>query len=318
MLHLQAGVDLQERDGAALAQQKLHRACAHVACGGADVARSGVDAFALGIAQKRSGGLFHQLLVAPLQRAVARAQHHHVAVGVGQHLGLDVAGLVEELLHKALAPAKGGDGFAHGGFIQLGYFVHAPRDLHAPPTAAKRGLDDDGQAVLLGKGQHLARVLHRVGRAHHQRCTHLQGDLARFHLVAQLGNGGGARANPGQACVDHGLGKGGVFRKEAVARVHRIGPAFFGDGQELFDVQVGVCGAVTVQPIGFIGHAGVQRVDVGIGIHSDGLHAVVGAGAGDADGDLASVGDQDFFHRELSNRCQGVGATPAGISSANG
>jgi hypothetical protein len=76
--------------------------------------------------------------------------------------------------------------------------------------------------------------------------------------------------------------------------VHGVGSAFFGDGQQLFDVQVGVGRAVAVQPIGFIGHAGVQGVDVGIGVHGDGLHAVVGAGAGDADGDLASVGDQDF------------------------
>ena len=228
-------------------------------------------------------------------------------MGVGQHLGFDVAGFVEELLHKALAPAKGRDSLAHRRFVQLSHFVHAPGDLHAAPAAAKRGLDDDGQAVLLGKGQHLARVLHRVGRAHHQRRAHLQRNLACRHLVAQLGNGGGARANPGQACVDHGLGKGGVFREEAVAGVHRVRSALLGNGQELFDVEVGVRRAVTIQPIGFICHAGVQRVDVGIGIHSDGLHAVVGAGAGDADGDLASVGNQDFFHIKAPMFCSAQG-----------
>ena len=47
---------------------------------------------------------------------------------------------------------------------------------------------------------------------------------------------------------------------------------------------------------GLVGHAHVQGVDVGIGVHGDGLHAVVAAGAHHAHGDLASVRNQDFFH----------------------
>ena len=219
-----------------------------------------------------------------------------MAVRVGDHLRFDVARPVEKLLDKTLAATEGGDGLAHRRLVQVGHFVHAPGDLHAAAAAAERGLDDDGQAVLLGKGQHLGRVLDRPGRAGHQRRADFQRDAARLHLVAERGDGGRRRADPGQAGGDHGAREARVLRQEAVARMHRVGAAARGHGEQLVDVQVGVGGALAVQAIGFVGHARVQRVEVGIGIHRDRLHAVVGTGANDAHGDLAAVGDQDFLH----------------------
>ena len=44
------------------------------------------------------------------------------------------------------------------------------------------------------------------------------------------------------------------------------------------------------------GHAHVQRVQVHVGIDGDAVDAVVLAGTGDADGDFAAVGDEEFFH----------------------
>ena len=255
-----------------------------------------MDALALLVGEEGRRRLLDQLLVAPLQRAVARAEHDHVAVCVGEHLRLDVPGPVEELLDEALAATEGGDGLAHGGVVQLGHLVHAPGDLHAAAAAAEGGLDDDGQAVLLGKGHHLGRVLDRAGRAGHQRRADFQRDPARLHLVAERGDGVRRRADPGQAGSDHGACEVGALGQEAVARVHRVGAAARGDGDQLVDVQVGVGRALAVQAIGLVGQAHVQRVDVGVGVDRHRLHAVVGAGANDAHGDLAAVGDQDFLH----------------------
>jgi hypothetical protein len=78
--------------------------------------------------------------------------------------------------------------------------------------------------------------------------------------------------------------------------VHGVGAALAGDVQQFFFVQKGVCRAVTVKPPGLVGHACVQGVDVGIGIHGDGLHAVVAAGAHHTDGDLAPIGNQNLLH----------------------
>ncbi|MPM65991.1 hypothetical protein SDC9_112895 [bioreactor metagenome] len=236
VLDLQARVHFKEGDRAGLAQQVFHRARAHITRPGADVARGLVDAFALLVAQEGRGRFFHQLLIAALQRAVARAQHHHVAVRVGNHLSLDVARLVEELFDEAFAAAKGGDGFARGRGEELFHLVHAPCDLHAAPAAAERGLDDDGQAVLLGKGQHVRRVLHRVLGACDQRRAHIQRHFACADLVAQQCDGFGLGADPDQARVEHGPCKGFAFRQKAVAGVHSVGTAFLGDVDDFGDI----------------------------------------------------------------------------------
>jgi len=299
MLDLQARVDFKEGQRAVGAEQVFHGARVHITGLGADVACRGVDAFALRVAEEGRGSFFHQFLVASLQRAVARAKHHDVAMRVGNHLCFDVARLVEELFDEAFAAPECRDGFARGGGEELFHLIHAPRDLHAATAAAERGLDDDGQAVLLGKCHHFARVLHRILGACHERRACIHGHLARAHLVAQQGNRGGLRADPDQPGIDHGLRKRFALRQETVAGVNRVSAALLGDAQDFFDVQIGVGGALAVQAEGFIGHAHVQGIKVAVGIDGDGLHAIVGTGAHHADGNLASVGNQDFFHGVL-------------------
>ena len=53
-----------------------------------------------------AGRLLDQLLVPALQRAVPGGDHHDVAVGVGQALGLDVPRAVQVALDEALAAAE--------------------------------------------------------------------------------------------------------------------------------------------------------------------------------------------------------------------
>ena len=73
-----------------------------------------MNALALLFADKRRRRFFHQLLVASLQRAITRTQHHHIAMRIGHYLGFDMAGLVEELLDEAFTATKGRHRFAHG------------------------------------------------------------------------------------------------------------------------------------------------------------------------------------------------------------
>ena len=81
-----------------------------------------------------------------------------VAVGVGQHLRLDVPRLVEEPLDEALAAAERRDGLADGGVEQLGDLLDGAGDLQPAAAAAERGLDGDREAVLLGEGDDLVGV----------------------------------------------------------------------------------------------------------------------------------------------------------------
>ena len=70
---------------------------------------------ALGVGEQGRGGLLHHLLVPALQAALTFAQVQDVAVGVGQHLDLDVAGPLDQLLHQQGRVAEGGQGLAAGG-----------------------------------------------------------------------------------------------------------------------------------------------------------------------------------------------------------
>ena len=105
MLHLQAGVHLDEVPGGrrpkrTALDQELDRAGALVAHGLGAGDGSLRD---LGPQLRRHAGrgrLLDHLLVAPLQRAVALEQVHDVAVGVAEHLHLDVPGPDDHLLEQ--------------------------------------------------------------------------------------------------------------------------------------------------------------------------------------------------------------------------
>ena len=152
MLHLQAGVDLEERHGAVRGDQELHRAGAGVACLAADGLGGVVDLAGLVVAEERCGRLFHELLVPALERAVAGSDDDDVAVRVSEDLRLDVARPVEVALDKTFAATEGCYGLADGRVVQVvrlrrGAAIFMPRP--PPPNAALMTI---GQAVLLGKG----------------------------------------------------------------------------------------------------------------------------------------------------------------------
>ena len=269
VLDLQARVHFKERDLAALPQQKLHRARTLVSGGGTDGVRRRVHLRALGLGEEGRRRFFDQLLVAPLQRAVARADDDDVAMAVGEDLRLDVARLMQELLDETLATAKRGGGLAHGGVVEFGHFFDAPRDFQPAPAAAKSRLDRDRQAVLPGKGQHLGGVLDRASGARDQRRTHFERDGARCHLVAELGHGDRARAYPRQARIQHRLGEVGALGEEAVAGVQRICAAAPGDGEQLGNVEIRIRRARAFECPGLIRRLHVQRVGIGVGINGD-------------------------------------------------
>ena len=66
VLHLQAGVDFEEGNRAAAADEEFDGARAHVAGALAHIARGPVQALALGVGEEGGGGFFDEFLVAPL------------------------------------------------------------------------------------------------------------------------------------------------------------------------------------------------------------------------------------------------------------
>jgi hypothetical protein len=76
-------------------------------------------------------------LVAALDGALAFEQGDNVAVLVGENLELDVAGLLDELLHVELAVAEGVGGLGIGGMEEVGQFLglRTMRIPRPPPPA---------------------------------------------------------------------------------------------------------------------------------------------------------------------------------------
>ena len=106
MLHLDARVHLDEVQAAVFVHQELDGAGVHVADAAERLHQDAANAVAQLLVDLDRRRLFHQLLMAALDAAFALAQAHHVAVLVGQHLELDVARALDELLHVEIAVAE--------------------------------------------------------------------------------------------------------------------------------------------------------------------------------------------------------------------
>ncbi len=105
VLDLHAGVHLDEVELAVLVQELegARAAVAHLLAGGGAAVAHALDQAARDAGRRR---FLDDLLVAALHRAVAFAQPDGVLVLVGQHLDLDVARVLQELLHVDLADCR--------------------------------------------------------------------------------------------------------------------------------------------------------------------------------------------------------------------
>src|SRR5262249_50075726 len=90
-----------------------------------------------------------------------------------------------------------------------------------------------------------------------------------------------------------GLREAGVLRQEAVAGMHGVASGVLGSGDDAGDAEIGGS-ATALQGHGFVDAADMQRIRVVFGIYADSGDAKLRGGLGDADGDLAAVGDQEL------------------------
>jgi hypothetical protein len=98
VLHLDPGVHLEEEVLPVPREEALDRAGGAVAHRAGGIDGDLPDARSESVVDRRGGGLLDDLLVSPLDRAVALAEVDHVVVSVRQHLHLDVPGVLEVAL----------------------------------------------------------------------------------------------------------------------------------------------------------------------------------------------------------------------------
>ena len=297
VFHLNAGVHLDE---VKLARFHIHQefdgARAFIVHLFGDAFAEVTQLFALGGGQIGGGGAFDHLLVAALNRAIAFPQVIDIASLIAKDLHLDVAGAHDHLFQIALAVAECGLGltatFADF-FLKL---IRVHDRTHAATTAAPRGLEHQWKADL-GRlfADRVEIIAQNLGRGD-DRNAGLDRDLTRAGLVAKGAHGFGLGADKGDSVRRTGIHELGVLGQQAIARMDRIRAAFFGHADDLGNRQIGLNGAKALtDAIGLIRLKSVQRQLILFGVNGDGAFSHLVCGAHDADGDLASVGDQDLF-----------------------
>ena len=200
MLDLQARVHLDEPERAVAVEQELDRAGAAVA----DRVRDRDGDLAHAPAQRRPdhgrGRLLDQLLMAPLQRAIALAEVKDAAVRVGEDLDLDVACVVDGAFEQQPCVAERRLRFGRGGRERGSERVLGRDAAHAAAAAACRRLDhhriaDATRRIAQGRRGLLGAVV-----ARHDRDTRGGHALARCGLVGHRAHRRRRRADPEEAC----------------------------------------------------------------------------------------------------------------------
>ena len=250
--------------------------------------------FALGVGEERGGGFFDEFLEAALQGAVAGAGDDDVAVLVGNHLGFDVARLVEVALDEAFPTPERGDRFAGGRIEQFGDFLAGAGDFHAASAATERGFDRDREAVFVDEREDFVGILDRLGSTGDRRCFGAGGDVAGGDLVAEVADRLRGRADPDQSGVHDGLGEVGVLGEKSVAGVDGVGTGLGGGVEDLVDHQIRLRRGLSTQCEGFVGQPDERGIGIGLGVHSDTGQPGIGGRPDHPHRDLTTIGDKNL------------------------
>lgn len=295
VLDLEAGVHLHEvvRGRVAARDDELHRARADIAARAGRLHGGGTHRGPGLVVQQDARRLLDDLLVAPLQRALALTEMDHMAMAVRQDLDLDVPGAVDPPLHQQRVIAEGGAGLAPGGGDLLQQRRLDPGEPHALAAAARRGLQQHRHADLACRVGELIVGQAGSGRARHHRDARRLHRLLRADLVAHQRDRRGRRPDEGQARLRAGPRERRVLGEEAVARVDRLRASTRRRFQQTVDGEVALGGGRGADTDRRVRLPYMPGVRVRVAEHGHRAHAQRPQRTDDADRDLAAVGDQD-------------------------
>ena len=302
MLNLNARIDLHERHHAVRIDQKLNGSSAFVMRARADGHRRILECARGRGRKKRRRSLFDEFLVAPLQRAVARADGHDVSRAIAKHLNFDMAWPIQKTLDEAVSIAERQFGLMRGGYEGLAHILQPAHHLQAAAAPTVDGFDGQRQTMLFRECDDFGRIVNRFRSAGRHGRTHFGGNAPGLNLRAKHADGGWPRTDPRQTGIDDRLREIRVFGKKTIARMNGIGVRLargFNDGR---DVEIRAFRVGSAQRVGFIGGAHEQRVRIGVSIGGDGDAAGVMTGMNDTHGDFSAIGDENTAQFRLRKR----------------
>ena len=164
---------------------------------------------------------------------------------------------------------------------------------HAAAAAARHRLDQDRIADLIGLAlEEGGRLLFAViaGDDGHAGLLHQRlGAILEAHGADRSRR----RTDKDDAGRGAGLGKIGILRDEAVARMHALCAAAACRLDQPVDREIAFARRRRPDRHRLVAHAHMEGAGIGVGIDRDRPHAEPLRGARDADRDLAPIGDQD-------------------------
>ena len=217
-------------------------------------------------AQHRAGRLLDDLLVAALVGAVAHAERPHGALPVGQQLDLDVAGVLDEPLHQHRVVAERLAGLGAGALVGVGDLVGLLDPPHAATAAARRGLDHQREAELLGDPLRVLDAVDRTAAPRGHRYAGLLGQLLGLDLVAERAHDVRGRSGEGDAELVAQLGERGVLGHEAPADPCGVRARV---GQRALERVVVEVGGGRAEAVALVGLPDEQRVSLALAVERD-------------------------------------------------
>ena len=240
VLDLQPGVHLEEVEALVLADHEFDRAGALVVHGLGERDRLLAHGLAGGVADEGRRRFLDHFLVAALDRALALPQVDAVAVRVAQHLDLDVARLLDELLDEDAVVAEAVAGLVAAGGVPLEGLLVVVRDPQPLAAAAGRGLDHHRVADLLRDLDRILGALDRGVVAGDGVDLRGAGELLGGDLVAHRRDRRVLRADEDDAGLLDLARELGVLGQEAVARVHGLRAGVLAGRDDLVHHEVGL------------------------------------------------------------------------------
>ncbi len=216
-------------------------------------------------------------------------------MGVGENLELDVAGIGQVLLQVHVPDAEGVGGDGLGGCEGVQQLLFTGHDGHPDASPASRGLDDHGITEVASDGCCLRRRGDALGAARDDGNAGLHHLPPGGRLVAHEFQHPARRPYEPDPFPFAGGGEARVLGQEAVTGMDRVGAASLGGIDDLLSGQVALRSRRRPDEERLVGVLGEEGVLVRLGIHGHRANAHLAAGAHDADGYLAPVGDEDLL-----------------------
>ena len=311
VLDLNAGVDLEHVEVLVFVHEELDGRGAGVVGGLDEFGRGFADFLDLLSFDERSGCFFDDFLVTALHGAIAFPEVDGVAVLVTDALDFDMSCVFEEFFDEDSAVTEGGECFllSFGDIGPEGGFVAA--DAHASTTTTCGGFDDDGVSDFRGDFDCFFEVFDLAFGSWEDGDLGGAGVAFGFDLVTEFGHRFWGWADELDFAFAADFGEVGTLGEEAISGVDRVDIRDFCGGDDAGDVEVGVLRGSWSDADFFVRVFEVWRVFVGGGVDTDGFDFEFLAGPHDAEGDFASVGDEDALEHVVDlcgrNEVCGVG-----------